>query len=433
MNDLPVLFGVALPGHFALGILGCALIWASRIVFERREGTWNNSVRKLMIIAGMLMTSTSLLAIFGVQACFLFAIFGVAVLAYQLRQARGHGESLAILIATSFEQNISTETVVESYARDNNHSFGYRVDRLARLLKLGYPIPYAIRATVGRYLPGFYIASCFGWATDTLAESIQTAKAKDDMDHTRFRIFGRLFYIYILVVFLLFCSSFIGGFIVPQTQKMWEEFSGRTSSSSIVEIFAPFLDIHPIYFGMIAFIGLIFLTCFSLALAGVNFRWMDFLTFFRRINFANDRTQALRLLGIAMRNQKSLDEYLEAIRFAFPQNSVMRKRAIAVQAEIKTGTHWCDALHRFKILDFRDHMILRSAERVGNLDWAISEVANNQARRSLKRWEWIVSLLTYLTIFVVGFFVLSTGVYLFHTMTTFVEIGAEPIGPEGVN
>ena len=52
-------------------------------------------------------------------------------------------------------------------------------------------------------------------------------------------------------------------------------------------------------------------------------------------------------------------------------------------ASIADGAHWCDALQRARLVTRAQAAVFKSAERAGNLAWALEEMADSSVRRAV--------------------------------------------------
>ena len=68
----------------------------------------------------------------------------------------------------------------------------------------------------------------------------------------------------------------------------------------------------------------------------------------------------------------------------YPTRRVAKRLSRAAE-QIRQGTHWCDSLVQQKLLRPAEAAVLKSAERVNNLSWALLEMADLTARRVMDR------------------------------------------------
>ena len=60
---------------------------------------------------------------------------------------------------------------------------------------------------------------------------------------------------------------------------------------------------------------------------------------------------------------------------------------------VEDGTHWTDALQYSGLISKAQNGVIRSAERAGNLAWALNEMADSTIRRAAHRAQAVLSFL----------------------------------------
>ena len=68
----------------------------------------------------------------------------------------------------------------------------------------------------------------------------------------------------------------------------------------------------------------------------------------------------------------------------YPQGNI-RKRLKRASIQIASGGDWCEALANLRLLKEADAGVLVAAQRVGNLEWALQEMADSNRRRMAYR------------------------------------------------
>ena len=81
-------------------------------------------------------------------------------------------------------------------------------------------------------------------------------------------------------------------------------------------------------------------------------------------------------LALAVRQRRELGPTMWMLASQYPYVSV-GKRLERAAAQIDKGVHWCDALRSVGLLTWTDVGLLKSAERVGNLAWALEEMSDS--------------------------------------------------------
>jgi type II secretory pathway component PulF len=105
---------------------------------------------------------------------------------------------------------------------------------------------------------------------------------------------------------------------------------------------------------------------------------------------------------------------------AYPRPGVARRLERAAD-QVARGVHWCDALSAERLLSQADRAVLRAAERVGNLPWALAEMADSTARRFATRLRMAVDLLLPVVVLIMGVAVLFIFVSLFLPLVSMIQ------------
>ena len=115
-----------------------------------------------------------------------------------------------------------------------------------------------------------------------------------------------------------------------------------------------------------------------LSYLGLSFRgWPIVGRFFSTI----DNASVLRMLSVAVQEKRPLVGSLELLA-AYAPFSLARSRLYEAIHQMTNGAHWCDALQRARLVTRAQATVFKSAERAGNLAWALDEMADSSIRRA---------------------------------------------------
>ena len=84
------------------------------------------------------------------------------------------------------------------------------------------------------------------------------------------------------------------------------------------------------------------------------------------------------------------------------------RRLTAVADDLAQGRLWCESMRRQRLISTTEHALLQSAERVGNLSWALRMVADRRTRRFSYRMQLLFQILSPIVVLILG-----AGVMLF--------------------
>jgi type II secretory pathway component PulF len=118
----------------------------------------------------------------------------------------------------------------------------------------------------------------------------------------------------------------------------------------------------------------------------------------------------LRILAVATEQRQPLAQALHWIAHMYP-SMPMRSRLGPVAAAVSAGADWRDALLKANVVTRAEHALLKTAERVGNLPWALRQIARRREKRAVYRLATALQILYPLAILLlggfIGFYVLS--------------------------
>src|SRR5262249_1570555 len=95
----------------------------------------------------------------------------------------------------------------------------------------------------------------------------------------------------------------------------------------------------------------------------------------------------------------------------YPKAHIRRRLRRAAERTAE-GTHWCDALQSSGLITDPDAGVLKAAERVGNLPWAMNNTADRLVRRFTTRMLGTMSVSFSLVLLAFGAVVLLIAVGL---------------------
>ncbi len=97
-------------------------------------------------------------------------------------------------------------------------------------------------------------------------------------------------------------------------------------------------------------------------------------------------------LALAVEHNRPLSGAIQSLSECYPKKSI-RKKLENVRFDLEHGSLWCESLYRRGLIRKADFAVLQSAERAGNLPWALRETAESNRRRLSYRLHVLVQLL----------------------------------------
>jgi len=405
--------------YVAAAVLGAALLWAVKLVYGGRGASSDDLVKRLMLLAGWILLLAGTLGVaVGVSGPLaplpllgaFFAGFGYFKYVTAERQA------LLWALAVAAEKEIPLEQAARAFADERAVQIGIRVSRLADLLESGVPLPTALALTRNPLPADALLAARLGLATDRLGPALRISIRHSDFFGRMMReVLGQIFYL----VGVLLAGSLVILFtmlkIVPVFTRMFEEF----------ELELPAVTQFNIAVANDAAYGLP-LVCpvlLILLLVATSYfvRWSRYeLPGFNWIWLRSDAALVMRALALTVQLGQALGPALRLLAQQYPRPSVGKRLQKAAE-RVEQGEHWCHALRSVRLLTGTDVGVLKAAERVGNLGWALEEVSEGSLRRWALRWKVLVNVAFPFLILALGMMVMFIVVGLFIPLVALIQ------------
>lgn len=99
----------------------------------------------------------------------------------------------------------------------------------------------------------------------------------------------------------------------------------------------------------------------------------------------------MRWLALAVRQNRPLPDMMRLIAGYLTQRGLRRRLERAIK-RLDQGTEWTECLSRAGLIRRSEAAVFQSAQRAGNLAWALEEMAESSVRRSLYRFRALTSV-----------------------------------------
>jgi type II secretory pathway component PulF len=328
----------------------------------------------------------TLFVVVAALTVYLSVLSGVAGLAFLLvvRMAFARNrwqEQRALLwcLSTAAEKGLPLEQAATAFAADRSDLIGYRARRLAAYLESGIPLPEATEIARIAQPTDALLALRVGQEIGNLPAAVTLiARTDTDVDLAVRAVFEKLIYLFTIATMLVFVVIFMMLKIVPVFSKMFEEFA--MSLPAITQLVIATSNFAVNYW----FVGFPFAAILMLLVFGGFLYYLGWLPrdlpILNRLALRTDASLVMRSLGLAVRQGISLQQMINVLSRVYPRSSI-RARLGGAAVKIESGADWCDSLRDENLLRSIDVAVLKSAERAGNLAWALDEMADSTLRR----------------------------------------------------
>ena len=349
-----------------------------------------------------------LLILFGIVVLFA-AVMSSGVILARRRSARQ--DSLLSILAIASEKEMPLAPAVVAFADQYRGGSHRRIMHLAALLNGGAMLPEALERVPRVVSRNGVLLAWMGQVAGMLPKALRVAAASR-LSYLSIwtAIAARVSYILTLLLVMQTIMSFSMYYIMPKLEAIFKDFSLPLPSLTVSVIdFSHFVIRDGIPLLLVPLFELVLL--FVLPLSFLS--WGNYtVPVFDRLLGRRHTALILRALSLVVEGQKPVSLGLGALASHYPVWRI-RWRLAAAESDVRQGVDWIQALWRHGLIRATDAEVLASAAAVGNLGWALSELAETAERRLATRSQALVQTLFPLVVLMVGMAVFFLSVAYF--------------------
>jgi type II secretory pathway component PulF len=406
-----------------LVVLGFALFWARHLAYRHRPAASDDAMKLILSIAawvciavgigGAVLHGMVFLSPFG-----LAIVAGVAIMLVTRYRALERRALLRCLSAAA-QKRIPLNEAARAFANERSDELGMRAIRLAEGVEAGMSLPDAIHRSGTRLPLDALLAMRVGYETGTLDESLRRISRIDtDLDLLLRSVFEKLLYLTWIWVVMVIILTFIMFKIVPVYERMFQEFNVDLPRATILLVAISqwavgyWFMAAPVYLVMLAAACMGALYYIDLLPRGAPVvNWLS-----RRW----DSALIMRVLALAVHCDWPFNKTVWLLARVYPSAPV-RGRLVSAGQRIDNGENWCAGLRKAGLLRNADRAVLQAATRVGNLEWALDEMADSSIRRLVYRLRLAINILFPTTLFLFGLVVGFVVIGLFTPLVSLIQ------------
>ena len=415
---------------FVLIWVGGAVLWSLRLAYRSRGAAADDPIRLVLtisgwvlILVGILGTVVQVLLPFGLFGVFMIVLTCGVILAIiimavgRFRSAERRG--LLWCLAAAAERGIPLEQAVHAFSLERMDELGVRSARLAELLESGMPLSLALSETNMGLPLDVTVGVRVGVETGDLGPALnQVAKYDADSDLLIRSILERCIYLTCVACVVVGLLTFVMWRIVPVFFQMFQEFDIELPPITVAAVAVSEIFIN---WGILTF------PIFAALLFGLVvglFYYVGWIPrdvpFLHRVALRVDSAYVMRVLAFAVQQRRPLPKMIWFLANQYPKWSI-RSRLTRAGVAIHNGEHWCDAMRHARLLLASDVAVLKAAERSGNLQWALEEMADSNMRRLAYRLRLGLNVVFPLVLLVFGVLIMFFVVGLFMPLVALIE------------
>lgn len=360
-----------------------------------------------------------LLAIIAALIVLIILLIFILMLIDRTRRSEHRG--LIWALAAGAQRGVPLSESARAFSDETLSDTGARAMALAEALERGQSLTESVRQARLRMGTAMKVAVRVGERVGALGPAMRQQFVDSQAIESALRdAIGRLLYLATVILAMLMICIFMMLKIIPVFQRMFEEFGVKLPAMTMLVIHVSrwFADL-----GWIFVVLFVLLPAPLLALAGLMFYvgWVPRnLPLIWRLFRRYDGALMMRAMALTIRRQIPLVAAMELVAAQYPI-TIVGRRLHQVAAAAAGGAEWTEALRGEALIDAADAAVLKSAERVGNLDWALEEMADRALRRETYRVQVVLQVLFPLALFAVAAMVFLFVVGLFMPLVKLID------------
>ncbi|MCA9264949.1 MAG: type II secretion system F family protein, partial [Planctomycetales bacterium] len=414
---------VELGGRNSLGWIpfGLALLWVAHRYRRRMRG--HRTLIFAITCAGWVLLWMGLLGMLGNLGGGPIVWGAVLVvgsmLVNRLREADRRG--ILALILASMRRQLPLVPVVRAFAVERSDELGYRMERLANYLEEGVPLPQAFARSGNRLPADAMLAAELGMSCLDLGVMPQEMSEQQYWLRREWHVaVGHLLYLVFVTTGFAVALSFVMIYIVPTFRQVALDFEMSLPAS--MELLIEASDAIVRYAGWLPLL-LAELTAFVVCILLIAWfaGWLTWEPWWvRRWMLRYHGTIAMRALAQYVDNDMSLLYGLEKVTQRYPRNYV-RQAFRAVLTDVGRGRPWWTAFREQGLIGRVEEGVLQSSQAVGNVGWALREMADRITRRLIFRFRVAIRIVFPFFILIVSIPVFLVGMGIIGFLATLIE------------
>lgn len=334
-------------------------------------------------------------------------VVGWIIVLFQRRSSRQQGLLWILSIAVS--RGMPLGPAVTAFADQYSGWFRLQVQALGRLLDEGSSLSSAVKRLPGLLPADARLLIRTGEHADSLDVGLNHAAESRSRRQPVAPVLGRLFYILVILLQVQLMMGFILYVIVPKFEAIFNDF-GVALPRVTTWVISLSHKVTNEWIGFVLVIGqlatLIIILLLSAFGRKLGVSW--FSRYFPRLA----APLVLRCLALETRGGKTLAEGLVILASDFPVEPI-RRRLTRARDRVLGGSSFWTTLRAEHLLPPQEQALLEAAERVGNLPWALEELADSLERRISYKIQLVTLVLFPLAVIGLGLLVFLYAVAFF--------------------
>jgi type II secretory pathway component PulF len=358
------------------------------------------------------------LLIFTIIGLLAAAVGGSIILA---RRRAIRQDALLWIMAIAAENRMPLAAAVEAFADQYRGKSRRRIMKLADQLSCGNSLPEALATKRDVASRDAVLLTSVGHATECLPRALRIAATNQSARLPIWiAIASRLAYLLLMLLGLQTLLGFLLYYIMPRFESIFRDFGVGLPRITVFMITATGAVIGHSSFGWAQLVELALLI--FLPFSFINWGRYD-VPLFDRLLARRHTALIFRSLSLVVGARKPIEFGLSLLGEHYPTRWV-RRRLSAARTDVRQGSDWIESLMRHHLIRAADGEVIRSAAAVGNLGWALDELAESSERRLVIKFQMVIQTLFPVVVLLLGLVVFVAAAGYFAPLVTIIsEIG----------
>ncbi len=369
-------------------VLGWCLLWMAS--WKRRQASSSTPFDSSPIALTVGGVSLMLLGLFAMVilttyflAIVVIPVMVVVLVAAFIRYRQSEVRYLIWNLAEAADHGIPLVKAARAFAGERGGHLAYAARRLADYLEAAMPLSLAL-ARSGLSVAGeVKLAADIGEHTGTLGPSLKKAvEQSNSFEQSIGSVTAKFIYLSWIAFSMCGIVTFLMISIVPTFEEMFNEFG--LELPAVTQLVMAICRAVVMYWYVLVPLFLLFVLVGLVGLIsyiGISVQSLPIIrAFFRPI----DSATVLHSLSIAVQQKQTIPNSLLMLANLARAPGTRHRLDVAVR-QVSEGTHWCGALQQAGFISRAQGSVIKSAERAGNLAWALDEMADSSIRRTAQR------------------------------------------------
>jgi type II secretory pathway component PulF len=231
-------------------------------------------------------------------------------------------------------------------------------------------------------------------------------------------IASRLAYLVLMLCGLQTIFAFLVFAILPKFEAIFSDFGVALPAVTILTIRASHWIVRNsplfVWLPVCEFALLIFLPFSFMGWGNYNIPLFD------RMLGRRHTALLFRSLSLVVHADKPIEFGLTLLADHYP-TAWVRRRLVAARTDVRQGADWIESLWRYHLIRESDGEVLRSAAAVGNLGWALDELAESSERKLAIKFQLFIHTLFPVTVLMLGLVVFITALGYFAPLVKIIS------------